>query len=45
MKSPFWDQTAALFDKRVAPENLRIDFMRSTLSNGGPIQPNETFKF
>jgi hypothetical protein len=45
MKSSRWGFMATQFDKEVGPENLNIRYMRSTFQNGGPLQPNETFRF
>jgi hypothetical protein len=45
MKSPMWAGMSFLFDKELTPENLKIRYMRSLFSNGGPLQPNETFRF
>ena len=32
-----WGFAASQFDKYVKPDNLTINFMRSTFFNGGPI--------
>ena len=46
MESPLWEMTfiRSAFDKYVSPDNLTINYMRSTFQNGGPIQ-NSTYRY
>lgn len=46
MESPLWEITfiRSAFDKYVSPDNLTINYMRSTFQNGGPIE-NSTYRY
>ena len=45
MKSPFWKLSKSQFDKAVSPDNLKINYMRSTYQNGGPLLNSTGFRY